>query len=160
MKSAHSRRHGQGRGPRTMTAAHHLTAVLAVGVARLSPSNRISANPPNAPFIVAIERRPPNVDISGPVSANSGRSLTMGNRSNRPPADRRGRQHEDGAMAYSDGEFSQDLRRKKSNETVKVQPLPRREFRAVIIKSLALYVRRWKRPDENAPLEELTAFCG
>ena len=27
----------EGRGPRTMTAAHHLTAVLAVGVARLSP---------------------------------------------------------------------------------------------------------------------------
>jgi hypothetical protein len=26
---------GKGRGPRTMTAAHHLTAVLAVGVARL-----------------------------------------------------------------------------------------------------------------------------
>jgi hypothetical protein len=35
MKSAHSRRYGQGRGPRTMTATHHLTAVLAVGVARL-----------------------------------------------------------------------------------------------------------------------------
>jgi len=56
-----------------MTAAHHLTAVLAVGVARLSPSNRISADLPNAASIIAIERRPPNVDISGPVSANSGR---------------------------------------------------------------------------------------
>ena len=72
MKSAHSRRHGQGRGPRTITAAHHLTAVLAVGVARLSPANRISADLPNAASIVAIERRPPNVDISGPVSANGG----------------------------------------------------------------------------------------
>jgi hypothetical protein len=29
-------------------------------------------------------------------------------------ADRRGRQHEDGAMAYSDGEFPQDLSRKKA----------------------------------------------
>jgi hypothetical protein len=57
-----------------MTAAHHLTAVLAVGVARLSRSNRIAADPPNAASIVAIERRPPNVDISGPVSANSGHS--------------------------------------------------------------------------------------
>jgi hypothetical protein len=47
-----------------MIAAHHLTAVLAVGVARLSPSNRISADLPNAASIVAIERRPPNVDIS------------------------------------------------------------------------------------------------
>jgi hypothetical protein len=53
-------------------AAHHLTAVLAVGVAPLSPSNRISADLPNAASIVAIERRPPNVDISGPVSANGG----------------------------------------------------------------------------------------
>ena len=29
-------------------------------------------------------------------------------------ADRRGRQHEDGAMAYSDGEFPQDVSRKKA----------------------------------------------
>jgi hypothetical protein len=36
-------------------AAHHRTAVLAVGVARLSPSNRISADLPNAASIVAIE---------------------------------------------------------------------------------------------------------
>jgi hypothetical protein len=57
-----------------MTAAHHLTAVLAVGVARLLPSNRISADLPNAASIVAIERRPPSVDITGPVSAHSGRS--------------------------------------------------------------------------------------
>jgi hypothetical protein len=57
-----------------MTAAHHLTAVLAVGVARLSPANRISADLPNAASIVAIERRPPNVDIIGPVSANSSHS--------------------------------------------------------------------------------------
>jgi hypothetical protein len=57
-----------------MTAAHHLTAVLAVGVARLSPANRIAANSPNAASIVAIERRPLNVDIRGPVSANSAHS--------------------------------------------------------------------------------------
>src|ERR1700733_12210356 len=64
-----------------MTAPPHLTAVLAVGVARLSPSNCISADPPNAASIVAIERRPPNVDISGPVSANM---VIARRRSNRP----------------------------------------------------------------------------
>ena len=52
----------EGRGPRTMTAAHHLTAVLAIGVARLSSSNRIAADPPNAASIVAVERRPLYVD--------------------------------------------------------------------------------------------------
>jgi hypothetical protein len=60
----------EGRGPRTMTAAHHLTAVLAIGVARLSSSNRIAADPPNAASIVAIERRAPNVDSSRPECAN------------------------------------------------------------------------------------------
>jgi hypothetical protein len=45
-----------------MTAARRLTAVLAVGVARLSHSNRIAADPRNAASIVAIERRPLYVD--------------------------------------------------------------------------------------------------
>ena len=60
----------EGRGPRTMTAAHHLTAVLAIGVARLSSSNRIAADPPNATSIVAIERRAPNVHSSRAECAN------------------------------------------------------------------------------------------
>ena len=69
-----------------MTAAHHLTAVLAVGVARLSRSNRIAADPPNAASIVAIERRPPNVDPRHSIACDGQAEEHAGGRVPRPNA--------------------------------------------------------------------------